>query len=49
MKKCLEFTNKNRYNTQQDADTAILLSNNKDIYSYHCLSCDGWHLASNKK
>jgi hypothetical protein len=48
MKKCLEFPNKNRYNTWKDADTAILLLDNKDLSVYKCETCDGWHLTSSK-
>lgn len=46
MKKCLEFKNKKRYNTQKDAETAILLLNNQNLKTYQCDTCHGWHLAS---
>lgn len=49
MKKCQEFPNKNRYNTKRDAETAILLSDNKDLDTYKCPSCKGWHLTNVKK
>lgn len=46
MKKCLEFPYKNRYNTKQDGETAILLSSDRHLQVYYCDTCDGWHLAS---
>jgi hypothetical protein len=46
MKKCFEHSDKTRYNTQWDADTAILLIGNDELRIYHCDSCDGWHLTS---
>lgn len=46
MKKCFEFPNKKRYTTQRDAETAILLSENKEIQHYKCETCNGWHLTS---
>jgi hypothetical protein len=49
MKKCLEHPDKNRYNTQRDAETAILLSDNSDLRTYQCQACKGWHLTSNVK
>lgn len=45
MKLCFDFPSKNRYNTKRDAETAVLLSNNKDLKIYHCESCNGWHLS----
>jgi hypothetical protein len=45
-KKCSLEPNKNRYNTQKDADL-IALINNKNLRSYYCLTCKGWHLTSN--
>lgn len=47
MKKCLEFSQKKRYNTQKDAETAILLLDNQNLRTYRCETCDGWHLTSN--
>ena len=49
MKKCFEHSDKTRYNTQWDADTAILLIGNNELRIYHCDSCDGWHLTSKNK
>jgi len=46
MKKCFEQPNKRRHNTKQDAETALLLLDNKNLTIYHCDSCDGWHLTS---
>ena len=43
---CFEFPNKNRYSTQQAAETAILLIDNKNVSAYYCISCKGWHLTS---
>ena len=49
MKKCLEYPNKNRYNTKKDAETAILLQlDNRNLNVYHCDTCEGWHLTSRK-
>jgi hypothetical protein len=49
MKYCAEYPNKKRYNTQKDAQTAILTSDAKNLQEYKCDSCLGWHLTSNKK
>jgi len=54
MKKCEKFPNKNRYNTQKDAETAILvqqyaLFRKTRLRCYHCDVCDGWHLSSKTK
>lgn len=49
MKKCLEFPNKNRYNTWRDAETAILLLDKQNLRAYQCQTCRGWHLTSNLK
>ena len=49
MKKCLEFPNKRRYNTQREVETAILLLDKKDIGYYHCHTCRGWHLTSKER
>lgn len=52
MKKCFEQPNKNRYNTEKDAETAILVSSmagRPELRSYHCDACDGWHLTSKSK
>lgn len=46
MKKCFEQPNKNRYNTEKDAETAILLNDKKDLRAYKCDACQGWHLTS---
>lgn len=46
MKTCLEHPDKNRYNTEKDAETAILLSDVKTLRSYRCPACKGWHLTS---
>lgn len=48
MKKCLEQPNKRRYNTQKDAETSILLIGNRDLRTYQCEACSGWHLTSKK-
>lgn len=47
-KKCFEHPNKNRYNTQRAAETAILLSDNRNLDFYKCHACNGWHLTSKK-
>lgn len=47
MKLCFDYPNKKRYNSQKDAETAILLSQNKKLRFYKCESCNGWHLTSN--
>jgi hypothetical protein len=52
MKKCFEQPNKNRYNTEKDAETAILMSSvdwQIELRSYHCDACDGWHLTSKNR
>ena len=49
MKKCLEFPDKNRYGTKKDAETTILLSDNKNLRVYYCEGCGGWHLTSSVK
>lgn len=49
MKKCFEFYEKKRYNTQRDAETAILLLDNRDLRVYNCETCRGWHLTSSNK
>ena len=46
MKKCLEFPNKKRYNTQRQAETAILLIDKRNLRTYNCGTCGGWHLTS---
>lgn len=46
MKTCSEHPDKNRYNTNKDAETAIILSGNKNLKTYYCDFCKGWHLAS---
>ena len=46
MKKCFEFPNKKRYNTQREAEAVILLLDNPAVRTYHCQSCKGWHLTS---
>lgn len=49
MKTCLEQPNKKRYNTQRDAETAILLVDNRDLRTYKCGACSGWHLTSSQE
>ena len=49
MKKCFEHPDKRRYNTQKDAETAILLLDNRDLRTYKCETCDGWHLTNRSK
>lgn len=49
MKKCFKFPSKNRYSTKRDAETTILLSDEKNLKIYFCDSCSGWHLASTIK
>jgi hypothetical protein len=46
MKKCFTHPNKNRYNTQREAETAILLADKPDLRCYQCAGCGGWHLTS---
>ena len=46
MKICLEYSNKRRYNTKKDAETAILLISAVSLRIYECFSCNGWHLTS---
>jgi hypothetical protein len=46
MKKCQQYPEKNRYNTRRDAETAILLLDNREVRTYFCPTCDGWHLTS---
>jgi len=46
MKKCLEFPDKRRYNTKRDAETSILLIDKRDLRTYYCEGCRGWHLTS---
>ena len=46
MKACFEHPNKKRYNTQKDAETAMLLLAKRDLRVYHCEACQGWHLTS---
>jgi hypothetical protein len=49
MKKCFKFPDKRRYNTEKDAETAILVLDNINLRVYKCDSCRGWHLTSNLK
>ena len=44
-KKCLEYPNKKRHSTKKDAETSLLLIDNKNLTIYFCESCEGWHLA----
>lgn len=44
--KCLEHPHKKRHNTQQEAETSLLLLDNKNLRIYKCDSCNGWHLTS---
>lgn len=49
MKKCYLHPNKNRYNTQWDAETAILASSEPgqpELRYYYCDACTGYHLTS---
>jgi hypothetical protein len=46
MKKCFEQPNKKRFNTQKEAETAIILSGNPNLRNYKCDACQGWHLTS---
>lgn len=51
MKKCYKHPDKNRYNTQKDAETAILVQQHAlfrktRLRWYHCDVCDGYHLTS---
>jgi len=48
MKKCFEFPNKRRHNTKKDAETSLLLLDNKNLDIYFCTCCEGWHLTSKK-
>lgn len=52
MKKCHLHPNKNRYNTQYDAETAILASSDPNfppLRYYYCDACTGYHLTSKTK
>lgn len=54
MKKCNKHPDKNRYNTQKDAETAILvqqyaLFRKTRLRCYPCDTCDGWHLTSKEE
>jgi hypothetical protein len=49
MKKCFEHPNKKRYNTKQNAESAMLMSECKDLRIYYCDTCSGWHLTSKTK
>jgi len=49
MKTCHLHPNKNRYNTQRDAETAILASSEAgrpELRYYYCDTCTGFHLTS---
>lgn len=49
MKKCHLHPNKNRYNTQREAETAILASSEvgrPELRYYYCDTCTGFHLTS---
>lgn len=46
MKKCFKYPHKRRHTTQKDAETSLLVLDNKNLTIYHCDSCDGWHLTS---
>ena len=48
MKKCAEFPNKRRYNTEKDAQTMLIILGNKNLDIYHCETCSGWHLTKKK-
>ena len=45
MKKCIEFPNKRRYATEKEAITAMLVIGKKNLKTYRCECCGGWHLA----
>jgi len=45
-RKCFQEPGKNRYNTQREAETALLLADKKDLRVYNCECCRGWHLTS---
>lgn len=45
-KKCFQEPGKNRYNTEKEAETAILVLDKRDLRTYHCECCRGWHLTS---
>lgn len=49
-KKCIEFPNKRRYATRQDAKRALITFSEivPTKYIYYCRSCAGWHLATIK-
>ncbi len=49
MKTCWEYPDKKRYNTEKDAQTAILLIGDIRLRYYKCDTCDGWHLTSKDK
>lgn len=52
MKKCYQYPGKNRYSTQKDAETAILINSEPgqpELRYYYCDACDGWHLTSKTK
>lgn len=49
MKKCFEHPDKKRFSSKKDAETVIIMSLNKDLRTYHCLTCNGWHLTSKIK
>jgi hypothetical protein len=49
MKQCFTHPNKNRYNTQGEAETAILVNNEAgkpELRYYYCDTCSGYHLTS---
>ena len=45
MKKCIEFPNKRRYATEKEAIAAMLIIGKKNLKTYQCECCGGWHLA----
>ena len=49
MKTCFEHPDKKRFDTEKDAETAILTSNFKNLRCYRCDTCQGWHLTSKNK
>ena len=48
-KVCFIQPNKVRYNTQKDAETAILILSSYVLRTYFCTGCGGWHLTSKQK
>lgn len=49
MKKCFEHPDKKRFNTQKEAETALLLVSNDNLRIYKCDTCLGWHFTSTSR